>query len=81
MRISLTLDEDVAARLKRLIRLRRQRPSIVVNDVLRVGLAELEKPPIRVPFRTTGFDLGASLIGSLDDVEGVLARTEGDQNH
>jgi hypothetical protein len=27
-------------------------------------------------FRTTGFALGPSLVGNLDDVEGVLARVE-----
>lgn len=80
MRITLPLDDDVAARLKRLVRLRRQPPGAVLNDVMRVGLTELEKPPGRVPFRTAGFDLGTSLIASLDDVEGVLARIDGDRH-
>ena len=30
------------------------------------------------PFRTTGFEVGASLVGSLDDIEGVLARVDGE---
>jgi len=28
--------------------------------------------------RTTGFDLGPSLVGSLDNIEDVLSRVEGD---
>jgi hypothetical protein len=76
----MTLDEDVAARLEQLIRLRRQPLKVVVNDVLRAGLAEIEKPQVRAPFQTTGFDLGPSLIGSLDDVEGVLARIDGERH-
>lgn len=81
MRITLPLDEDVAARLKRLVRVRRQQPSAVLNDVMRVGLTELEKPFARMPFRTAAFDLGSSLIGSLDDIERVLARIDGEQQH
>jgi hypothetical protein len=76
----MTLDKDVAARLEQLMRKRRQPLKVVVNEVLRAGLAEIEKPPVHAPFQTTGFDLGPSLIGSLDDVEGVLARIDGEQH-
>ena len=79
MRTTLTLDEDVAARLEREQR-RRQVPfKTIVNDALRAGLEVLAAPrPRRDRFRTTGFDLGPSLIGSLDDIEEVLSRTEGE---
>jgi len=79
MRTTLTLEKDVAARLAHVARRRRQSRKAVVNDALRAGLAILERPPARrQPFRTTGFDLGPSLVGSLDDVAGVLARIEGE---
>jgi hypothetical protein len=53
----------------------------VVNDVLRAGLDALEAPqPARKPFVTRGFDLGPSLIGSLDDIEDVLSRVEGEDH-
>ena len=74
------LDKDLFARLAQLTGKRRQPLKVVANDVLRAGLAEIEKPPLRNPFRTAGFDLGPSLIGSLDDVEGVLARIDGEQH-
>lgn len=79
MRTTMTLDPDVAVRLERLVRKRRQPMKVVVNDALRAGLAAIDQPAARsVPFRTTGFDLGPSLIGSLDDVEGVLSRIDGE---
>ena len=79
MRTTLTLDKDVASRLDQIARRRKQRWKSLVNDALRAGLDALEQPaPRRAPFRTRGFDLGESLIGNLDDVEGALARAEGE---
>ncbi len=79
MRTTLTLDKDVAARLSQAARRRRQPLKTVVNDALRAGLAAIEQPPRRATaFRTKGLDLGPSLLGSLDDVAGVLARIEGE---
>jgi PAS domain-containing protein len=50
-----------------------------MEEALRSGLEALDHPPpARAPFRTTGFDLGPSLIGSLDNVEEVLSRIEGE---
>jgi hypothetical protein len=53
----------------------------IVNDVLRTGLDALGRPR-RSPdqFRTKGFNLGPSLVGSLDNVEEVLSRTEGEDH-
>lgn len=79
MRTTLTLDDDVAARLTAAAK---DRPfKIVVNEVLRAGLAALEKRvPPRNPYRTRGFDLGPSLVGSLDNIEEVLSRVEGEHH-
>jgi hypothetical protein len=77
MRTTLTIDDDVAVKLKAAARDRPFRT--VVNDVLRAGLAALEKRvPPRRPYRTRGFDLGPSLVGSLDNVEEVLSRADGE---
>ncbi|MEZ5316221.1 MAG: ribbon-helix-helix protein, CopG family [Vicinamibacterales bacterium] len=79
MRTTLTLDDDVATRLDRLVRKRRQPLKVVVNEALREGLSILDRPPARTgAFRTEGFDLGPSLVGSLDNVAEVLARVEGE---
>jgi hypothetical protein len=44
-----------------------------VNEALRAGLAAMElAAPRRKRHRTHGFNLGPSLVGSLDNVEGAL---------
>jgi hypothetical protein len=79
MRTTLTLDDDVAVKLKAAAK---DRPfKVVVNEVLRAGLTALEKRvPPRKRYRTRGFNLGPSLVGSLDNVEEVLSRAEGEQH-
>lgn len=79
MRTTLTLDDDVAVKLKAAAK---DRPfKVVVNEVLRAGLSALEKRARpRRPYRTRGFDLGQSLVGSLDNVEEVLSRAEGEDH-
>lgn len=81
MRTTLTLDDDVAARLKAAVRKQRRPFKDLVNQALRSGLGVLEHPRLaRRPFRTKGFNLGPSLVGSLDNVEEVLSRGEGEDH-
>jgi hypothetical protein len=81
VRTTLTLDDDVAARLKAVMRSHRRPLRAVVNAALRAGLSALEKGTgQRTPHRTVGFNLGPSLVGSLDNVADVLVRAEG-ENH
>jgi hypothetical protein len=80
VRTTLTLDDDVAALLKRLAAKEKGSFKDVVNQALRRGLTMTAAQPQRTPFRTTGFDLGPSLVGSLDNVEEVLARVEGEHH-
>ena len=77
MRTTLTLDDDVAARLEREQRRRRVPFKRLVNDLLRAGLDAAPRPR-RAPFVTIGFALGPSLVGSLDNIEEVLSRAEGE---
>jgi hypothetical protein len=79
MRTTMTLEKDVAVRLAQTARRRRVPLKTVVNEALRAGLGMLEEPrEPPAPFRTTGFDLGASLLGSLDNVEDALSRVKGE---
>jgi toxin-antitoxin system PIN domain toxin len=74
MRTTLTLDADVAARLARVTRKRRAPFKTIVNEALRAGLDAVERAAVsNARFRTRGFELGTSLIGSLDNVEEALA--------
>lgn len=80
MRTTLTLDDDVAALLKRVAAKHKGSFKEVVNQALRLGLTTVTAQPPRAAFHTTGFDLGPSLVGSLDNVEEVLARVEGEDH-
>jgi Arc/MetJ-type ribon-helix-helix transcriptional regulator len=79
MRTTLTLDADVAGRLRQAVKRRRRPFRSVVNEALRAGLQRLDEQELdRTAYRTTGFDLGASRVGCLDNIEDVLARVEGE---
>ena len=78
MRTTLTLDEDVAAKLK--AEMRRSGKSFldVVNDALRHGLVAKRAAIRRRPFRVEVRDLGNLRPGlSLDNVGELLEQLEG----
>lgn len=77
MRTTLTLDEDVAAKLKAEAR-RAGRPfRDVVNEALRRGLATRPAVAARKPFRVRARDLGLKPGLSLDNIAELLEETEG----
>jgi hypothetical protein len=79
MRTTLTLDPDVAALLKHVARSRKARFKDTVNEALRRGLDVLSKPSgAPSPYRVRAWNLGGSRVGSLDNVEEVLSRVEGE---
>ena len=81
MRTTLTLDSDVAARIERERRKRGMPLKDLVNQALRAGLDNLDaQTGRRDTFRTEGFSLGHSRVGSLDNVEEVLSRAEGERH-
>jgi hypothetical protein len=81
MRTTLTLESDVAVRLERERRKRGVPFKEIVNQALRAGLDNLDAPQRRrEPFRTEGFALGQSRVGSLDNIEEVLSRAEGEDH-
>lgn len=79
MRTTLTLDDDVAAKIERLRKTRNASLKDLVNEALREGLKHLAASPRRrVPFRTEAVDLGRCLIGNVDNVAEALAVAEGE---
>ena len=78
MRTTLTLDEDVATKLKAEERRSGRSFREVVNDALRRGLLTRTNPPPRKPFRAQVRDLGKLLPGlTLDSVADLLEQVEG----
>lgn len=80
MRTTLTLDPDVAALLKRVMAKQKRSLKQTVNEALRQGLNTVATPKVQPPFKVEPFDLGPSLIGSLDNIEDVLSRAEGEDH-
>lgn len=81
MRTTLSLDDDVAAQLEQL-RARRDRPfKQLVNDVLRAGLAQLEREqPVRRGPYTRAVSLGRPRLPDIHDVSEALALAEGEDH-
>jgi hypothetical protein len=78
MRTTLTLDEDVAAKLKAESR-RAGRPfREIVNETLRYGLASRRVATQRQAFKITARDLGDLRPGlSLDNIAELIDQVEG----
>lgn len=79
MRTTLTLDEDVARRLKAEMRRSGKPFRTVVNEYLRTALASRPRDPaVERPFVVRARDLGALRPGlSLDNVAALLEAAEG----
>jgi len=77
MKITLIIDDDLAAELARQCRVRGKKVEDLANDALRRGLKELRAPAVR-RFRTRAFDTGGLLVSNVDDIGEVLARVEGE---
>jgi len=77
MRTTVTLDRDVAARLKGLRKRRDQTFKEIVNTALRAGLDRIESPMKRSakPYSIRPRSLGARLP-NLDNIADVLATIE-----
>jgi hypothetical protein len=77
MRTTLTLDEDVAAKLKAEMRRSGRSFRDIVNDTLRHGLVEKRIATRRRPFKVEARDLGLRPGLSLDNVGELLEQIEG----
>ena len=77
MRTTLTLDADVAQEVKALSK--KGRPiKQVVNEALRIGLAQMSKPPKPRPYRGPSFKMGLRPGFSYDNIGELLAQAEGE---
>ena len=81
MRTTLTLDDDVAAKLEAETRRSGRSFRDTVNDTLRRGLATRHSAPSRSPFKVVARDLGQLRPGlSLDGVADLIEQAEGPQH-
>jgi hypothetical protein len=79
MRTTLTLDDDVAAMLRRAQQLRKVGLKQLVNEGLREGLARMMAPETRrKPYRVKPMDLGRCRLAALDNIAEALVLSEGE---
>jgi hypothetical protein len=77
-RTTITLEDDIAARLRDEARRQGREFNDVVNDTLRAGLDRaVEEPP--VVYSVPGRDMGLRPGIDLDDIQGLLDRLDGPQ--
>jgi Arc/MetJ family transcription regulator len=78
MRTTLTLDDDVAAKLRQETRKSGKTFRKIVNEAIRRGLESRRKGLSATPFRVVARDLGKLRPGiNLDNVAELLDRVEG----
>jgi plasmid stability protein len=76
MRTTLTLDDDIAARLRTEARKSGVSFRVAVNEYLRAGLTQ-RRVPVAAPFRVEPVSLGAPLSGrSYDNIAALLKDIE-----
>jgi len=78
MRTTLTLDDDVAARIKQRVLKEKRTLKEIINQALRRGLDELEEPLHKGGYKTPSVSLGRCFLGNVDDITEVLEVAEGD---
>jgi hypothetical protein len=82
VRTTLTLDDDVAVLLRRLVERRREPAKKIVNEAMRAGLAALAETPrsSRRRYRVRPVSLGRPRLPNVDNVAEVLAVAEGERH-
>jgi hypothetical protein len=78
MRTTLPLDEDVLEKARAVAHQMRVPFKTVVNEALRLGLNEVERPAKQRPYRMTSHAMGLREGYSLDNIQEVLAQAEGE---
>ena len=78
MRTTLTIDDDVAAKLNKLAKGRRIKD--VTNRALRIGLQVMESGEPDPPYETRPVE-GKPKIRNLDNIAEVIAETDGEDWH
>ncbi len=80
MRTTLTLDEDVAQTAKGLAAKLHQPFKKIINNALRYGLQQIENPATRKPYRTVPRHMGLREGITIDNIQEVISRIEGEES-
>ena len=77
MRTTLTLDDDVAAKLRAEVRRSGKPFKAIVNEALRIGLTPGVRQKKLPPFRVKAFPMGLRAGLSYDNIEQLIEFAEG----
>lgn len=77
MRTTLTIDSDVAAKVKEAARKTGLPFKTLINNALRVGLDAVVSPPASLPYQTRGHPMGLRAGLNYDNVSELLELGEG----
>jgi hypothetical protein len=80
MRTTLTLDPDVAAKVKKGAKKLGKPLKEVINAALRMGLDSVLNPPPAKPYHTESLPMGLRQGFSYDNIADLLARAEGEDH-
>lgn len=74
----MTLDEDVAQKTRELAMKLKKPFKVVLNEALRKGLEEVEKPVRRLQYRTKPHEMGLREGLSVDNIQELITQVEGE---
>jgi len=78
MRTTLSLDRDVAEKAKAVTQKLGLPFKQMINDALRAGLDQMQRPKVPKPYRTRPHRMGLRQGFSLDNVQELLAQVDGE---
>ena len=80
MRTTLSIDDDVLERARAVAAKLRTPFRTVVNEALRAGLDQVERPAKRRPYKTKPHAMGLRQDRNLDNIQELLAQIEGEDS-
>ena len=78
MRTTLSIDDDVLEKAKAAAAKRRLPFRTVINEALRAGLSAAAMPADALPYQTKPHKLGLKVGRNLDNIQELLAQSEGE---
>ncbi len=78
MRTTINIDDDVLDRARLVSSKLGTSFKMVINEALRKGLDDVEKPTIQRPYRTKPHAMGLQKGYNLDNIQELLAKIEGE---
>ena len=80
MRTTISIDSDVLERARAVSAKLGTPFKTVINEALRAGLDQVERPARCRPYRTKPHAMGLKSGRNIDDIQGLLAQIEGEDS-